>query len=121
MSLANSPSEISSTRRAVARRLTEWGLDRLAEDVVLVINELLANVHEHAGGDGELTIELTNDRLTVKVGDNNRTPPALREQRSSAESGRGLLLVDMLTDHWETVITGAGKVVICTFRIGEKG
>ncbi|MEO3972553.1 ATP-binding protein [Streptomyces sp. CAU 1734] len=109
--------ELGNLRRAIRKELTEWGLERLTDDAVLVIDELLANVHEHSGGTGELNIALGKDRLIVRVSDPDPTPPTPRTPAVTAESGRGLLLVDALTDHRETVITDMGKTVVCTFRL----
>lgn len=119
MSLTVQPSELTGIRRTVIRRLRDWGLETLTDDVVLVVIELLTNVHDHAGGLCDLEIEPMTDRLMVRVSDTAMTPPAMRRLSSSAEAGRGLLLVDALADHWETAITGSGKTVTCTFRTGR--
>lgn len=116
MSLTVRPAELGRIRRTVIRRLCNWGFDGIAEEAVLVVVELLTNVHEHAEGVCELDIEAVVDQLVVKVSDTVITPPTKRRRSSSAEAGRGLLLVEELTDHWETTITSTGKVVTCTFR-----
>ncbi|MFI1865724.1 ATP-binding protein [Streptomyces jumonjinensis] len=116
MNLAVEPSEIGGIRRAVIRFLRECGLDSISDDVVLVIGELLANVHEHAQGVCELEILQEGEGLIVQVSDTVTSPPTLRRGSASAEAGRGLLLVDALTEHWETTITATGKVITCAFR-----
>lgn len=116
MSLAVEPSEIGRLRRSVTTTLKSWGLGDLAGDVALVVGELLANVHKHAESVGALEILVTGELLIVKVSDTIMTPPVLSESSPSAETGRGLLLVEALTERWETVITPTGKVVVCTFR-----
>jgi anti-sigma regulatory factor (Ser/Thr protein kinase) len=116
MSLIIQPSELGSIRRTVIRRLRDWGFDEVADDVVLVVVELLTNVYEHAEGACDLEIEPAADRLIVKVTDTMMTPLMMHPLSTSAEAGRGLLLVDELTEHWETAITNSGKVVTCTIR-----
>lgn len=116
MSLTIRPVELGRIRRAVIRRLCDWGFDEIAEEAVLVVVELLNNVHEHADGVCELDIEPVADQLVVRVSDTVMTPPTMRRRSSSAEAGRGLLLIEELADHWETTITSTGKVVTCTFR-----
>jgi anti-sigma regulatory factor (Ser/Thr protein kinase) len=116
MSLTIQPGELRRIRRTVIRRLRDWGFDAIANEAVLVVTELLTNVHEHAEGACELDIQPMADQLIVRVSDAMTTLPAMRRPSSSAEAGRGLVLVDTLTDHWETAITDTGKVVTCSFR-----
>ncbi|MER7043804.1 ATP-binding protein [Streptomyces jumonjinensis] len=116
MSLTAKPSEIGGIRRTVISFLQECGLDSISDDVALVVSELLANVHEHAQGVCDLEIRQEGEKLLVEVSDTVMAPPTLRSGSVSAEAGRGLLLVDALTEHWETTITATGKVITCAFR-----
>ncbi|WP_086709863.1 ATP-binding protein [Streptomyces antimycoticus] len=120
MSLTVQPSELGSIRRAVIRQLRTWGLEEIVDDAVLVVTELLANVHKHAEGVCDLEIEHEAGRLIVRVSDTVMTPPTVRPRSTSAEIGRGLHLVGELTEHWETAITGTGKVVTCRFRAVDR-
>ncbi|GAA2250068.1 hypothetical protein GCM10010232_42390 [Streptomyces amakusaensis] len=115
------PSEIGGIRHTVIQHIGSWECAAIADDVILVVSELLANVHEHAEGVCELEIEHQDEGLVVKVSDTFMTPPTLGHRHGSAETGRGLLLVDALTDHWETTITGTGKVITCTFGTPGRG
>ncbi|MFF8956487.1 ATP-binding protein [Streptomyces sp. NPDC014894] len=109
------PSEIGGIRHIVIQQLAEWECTAIVDDVVLVVGELLANVHAHAEGVCGLTVERRGERLVVRVSDTVMTPPALRAGSGSTETGRGLVLIDALTEHWETTITSTGKVITCTF------
>ncbi|MGW1977013.1 ATP-binding protein [Streptomyces sp. NPDC001889] len=115
------PSELRSIRHRVASFLKGRGCSAAADDVVLVIGELLANVHEHAEGICDLDVTLHDKRVIVQVSDTVTTPPTPRPRSGAAEAGRGLLLVDALTDHWETTLTATGKVITCTFSTPERG
>ncbi|MER5767639.1 ATP-binding protein [Streptomyces sp. NPDC001985] len=117
MRLTVHPSEIRHIRRAVLDHLHGRGLGESAFDIALVVTELLANVHEHADGLCELEIEPRDGWLVLKVRDTVMAPPTLRRRSVSAETGRGLFLVDALTEHWETTVIATGKVITCTFRI----
>lgn len=116
MSLTVEPSKIGVIRRVVIDRLHDVGHGSAALDVGLVVTELLANVHKHAEGVCQLEIEPQGERLVLRLSDTVHAQPALRQHSDSAETGRGLLLVEALTEHWESGITPTGKVVICTFR-----
>lgn len=117
MSLTVEPAGLRAVRHDIASRLGEWGLGSIAGDVVSVVVELLTNVLEHAEGTCDLEIEALADQLFVRVGDTVMALPAMRPRSNTAEEGRGLLLVDVLTEHWETTITVSGKVVTCMFKI----
>ncbi|MER5771010.1 ATP-binding protein [Streptomyces sp. NPDC001985] len=119
--LAVEPAEISGIRHTVIQRLLQWNLAALSDDVTLVVSELLANVQEHAEGICELHVQLADQLLVVSVTDTVTATPALRRPSGIAEAGRGLLLVDALTDHWETTLTATGKVITCTFSTPERG
>ncbi|MER6476638.1 ATP-binding protein [Streptomyces filamentosus] len=118
------PSRIGGIRRIVSAHLRHWHLDDLVDPVQLGVTELLSNVHRHAQPDKECTVELELllDRLTVSVRDNDpRMPVAsgaaledLWDERPEAlaTSGRGLAIVDALSDSWGVRPRGAsGKVV----------
>jgi signal transduction histidine kinase len=61
--------------------------DDLADDVVAVVREGLANVARHAGaGRGDVRIELTGDRLVVVVEDDGAGPPAHPERSSGTQN-----------------------------------
>ncbi|MER6014960.1 ATP-binding protein [Streptomyces bluensis] len=83
--------------------LRALGLDALVDDATLCTSELVTNSCIHAKGAGAV---FTPHRRTrgrrVTVYDEDRTPPALREGYDG-ESGRGLWIVDALTDgRWGT-------------------
>ncbi|NUK35537.1 ATP-binding protein [Streptomyces lunaelactis] len=120
MSLTVEPAGLRAIRHDIASRLGEWSLGAVADDVVSVIVELLTNVFEHAEGTCDLEIQALADQLFVSVSDTVIALPAIRPRSSTAEEGRGLLLVGALTEHWETTITVSGKVVSCTFKITSR-
>jgi anti-sigma regulatory factor (Ser/Thr protein kinase) len=112
--------QLSSTRRGarLARLLavTElhaWGLPPdVTERAELVVAELAANAVLHGrvpGRDFELALTFTPlprpGRLLVEVSDarGDRLPRTAGEDHDLSTGGRGLTLVTLLADHWETV------------------
>ena len=105
----------------------EWGLGDLADTVELVVSELVTNaVQASADHDGRprysadtglacVHLRLSTDgrAALVEVWDENAIPPTPVEPSLADEGGRGLMLVDALTERWGWNLppSGRGKVV----------
>ncbi|HUZ23519.1 MAG TPA: ATP-binding protein [Streptosporangiaceae bacterium] len=90
-----------------------WGLARLADDAGLVLSELVTNSLLHAFG-RTVDIWLRSDResLAIMVGDPCPDMPAVAETEDDYElSGRGLIIVSVLAEHWGAYRVPLGKVV----------
>ncbi|MFJ4963238.1 hypothetical protein EES43_01120 [Streptomyces sp. ADI96-02] len=97
----------SQLRRVVAAQLLRWSLELHTRPVCRALDELLTNVHRHAGGDDRCVVELrwTGRRVTVSVADHSARMPRL------LPAGGGLSRVMALSDSWGTCRTASGKVV----------
>ncbi|WP_432585568.1 ATP-binding protein [Streptomyces sp. HD1123-B1] len=106
----------SAVRRMVTGHLHEWRLDALLDCAVLATNELFANAVEHgsAGPADTVTITVTLENrgheLRVEVADGSPVVPRFREAAPTAESGRGLAIVDGLASDWGTEPPDPGSV-----------
>ncbi|MFC7307851.1 ATP-binding protein [Streptomyces monticola] len=108
------PSRIGQVRRIVSAQLRYWHLDPLIDRAALGVTELLTNVHRHAGPDKMCTveIELLLDRLTVSVHDHDPQLPKVRAADPFDTGGRGLAMVEAVSESWGVRPDGAsGKVV----------
>ncbi|MGR8011988.1 ATP-binding protein [Streptomyces hypolithicus] len=108
------PSRIGQVRRIVSAQLRYWHLDPLIDPAALGVTELLTNVHRHAEPDKTCTveIELLLDRLTVSVHDNDPRMPTVRAADASATGGRGLALIEAVSESWGVRPRGdSGKIV----------
>ncbi|MET9836370.1 MULTISPECIES: ATP-binding protein [Streptomyces] len=111
------PSRIGQIRRIVSAQLRHWQLDPLIDRAALGVTELLSNVHRHALPDKTcvVEIELRLGRLTVSVIDSDPRLPVLRGAPAGPleTSGRGLALVEALSEAWgvRERADGPGKVV----------
>jgi anti-sigma regulatory factor (Ser/Thr protein kinase) len=113
-SLDPSPSAPGAVRRQVRAVLSDWELDdQQTEDVVLVINELVANVVDHAGTRMTVTIDHSCGVALVAVADLSDVQPHLQPSSTRAVRGRGLQLVDALSKRWgiTPASSGPGKTV----------
>jgi hypothetical protein len=117
--------ELQSAR--AARRLTrstlrDWGLTSLARDAETIVGELVANAVMHGvpsapehGSDPEnlgLRLLLGTDEVICAVLDPSDVPPVPRVPGGAEEAGRGLQMVDALSDVWGwSPMAGRGKAV----------
>ncbi|MFD5075952.1 ATP-binding protein [Streptomyces sp. NPDC058371] len=85
-----------------------------AEDVLLVVSELVTNACLHAGGPHELRIACDNKVLRIEVSDRGTGQPAPRTpHRAGRPGGHGMFIVQRLCLDWGVVRTQdvAGKTV----------
>ncbi|KOV49326.1 MULTISPECIES: ATP-binding protein [unclassified Streptomyces] len=83
-----------------------------AEDVLLLVSEVVANACLHAGGPHALLLECTDDRLRVEVTDGNPAAPTPRSRPDPARpGGYGLLIVERIARRWGTMPLADGKCV----------
>ncbi|MFF1769459.1 ATP-binding protein [Streptomyces sp. NPDC058249] len=92
------------------------GADRraAAEDVLLVVSELVTNACLHAEGPDELRIGCDNKVLRIEVSDRGAGQPAPRTpHRAARPGGHGMFIVQRLCLDWGVVRTPgvAGKTV----------
>ncbi|MER7726581.1 ATP-binding protein [Streptomyces sp. NPDC096323] len=106
-------SGIVPTARDFARQaLHDWGwlpastADRraAAEDVLLVVSELVTNACLHADGPDEIRIARTPKALRVEVADGGAGQPAPRTpHRAGRPGGHGMFIVQRLCMDWGVV------------------
>jgi len=96
----------------------EWGLAGLGHDLDLLVTELLTNAVAAARAmEPVLPVRLwllsDTSQIVVLVWDANPKPPARVEIDDEAEGGRGLLLVEAVSQRWGwcPVRDTVGKVV----------
>jgi anti-sigma regulatory factor (Ser/Thr protein kinase) len=96
----------SSERSSVpaARRFATGALAHLPEDtlqaVELMVSELATNSIRHVNSEFELTIVATSREIRVTVTDHGGGTPRMRIAAPDDVSGRGLRIVDLLSDRW---------------------
>src|SRR5690349_6620920 len=77
-------------RRRVRELLVRWGVHpETVDDALLVVEELVANVLDHARTPFQLVVELIDDVLHIGVSDRSVRSPALQPYDPLAVRGRG--------------------------------
>lgn len=115
------PDSVRSAREFGVASLTAWRMSDLAEDLRLIISELVGNACRHAVVDGRpeftpVTVQLRmlpdNDAVICMVADPNPLGPVRVDAHHFAESGRGIGLVAAFSREWGwNTANGNGKIV----------
>jgi hypothetical protein len=133
LELAAHPAAVPHARRCTRHTMAAWRLGNVADDIELVVSELLTNavratlaatataVRSQAAGPGGRTVApvvalylaLDPDLLSVLVWDCCPEPPVqVAHTSDDDETGRGLVIIQALTDQWGICApSGGGKVV----------
>ncbi|MGW1917170.1 ATP-binding protein [Streptomyces sp. NPDC002076] len=126
---------VREARRFTRGTLDQWDVADRFDDICLVVSELVTNALRH-GLPSEaacperapavrLHLMRWTERLVCAVRDPSHETPAPRDSDDfSAESGRGLFLVDSFADSWgwhPLAGTLHGKVVWALFRLESAG
>ncbi|MFI8368719.1 ATP-binding protein [Streptomyces sp. NPDC085466] len=127
---------VRGARKFTSATLDSWNLGDRFDDVALVVSELVTNALRHGVPDDgrsedpqappvRLHLMRWASRLVCAVRDPSRESPEARggEEDFSAESGRGLFLVESFSDSWGWhPLAGRlqGKVVWALFRVGPE-
>ena len=89
---------------AAARRFTTDALAGIAPEALetaeLLVSELATNCIRHVGTGFELTIRSSATEIRVEVTDHGGGEPQMRHPKPTDVSGRGLRIVDVLSERW---------------------
>ncbi|MDG9720396.1 ATP-binding protein [Streptomyces sp. DH24] len=116
LAFAAQPEEVAVARRLVRAHLGGWGLPELVDAAELCVSELVSNVVTHVGHGApvSLVVSEVGGRLRIEVRDpDTRALPTLVNAGDDAEVGRGMALVDALTECWGIRMEPDGKVTWC--------
>ncbi|HEY1828368.1 MAG TPA: SpoIIE family protein phosphatase [Acidimicrobiales bacterium] len=115
---------IKKARRFMAECVAHLGLECLP-DVQLMVSELATNAVQHAGSGFDITVEqVSPDAVRVEVRDFGLGTPRLSHREEEVGGGgRGLHIVDLLSQSWGTDSRqgGTGKSTWFIVTTGETG
>ncbi|GAB2597764.1 ATP-binding protein [Streptomyces capparidis] len=120
--LAGTSGVVARARDFTREALHDWGWlpattpdgQAAAEDVLLVVSELVTNACLHAGGAQELRLRRDAKTLRLEVSDTSDDHPQRRSpHRGSRPGGHGMYIVERLCSGWGAVAHdgGGGKTV----------
>jgi anti-sigma regulatory factor (Ser/Thr protein kinase) len=112
-------STVREARRFVAGTLARWAVPRRAvHTVVLLVSELVTNAVVHGRPPIELRLRQTSTHVVIEVHDCASFLPRKLRPTPDDEHGRGLQLVNLLSDRRGSRPTGHGKSVWCVVSTG---
>lgn len=105
-------SACAMARSWAAGCLAPFDLDaQVGEDIVLCIDELVANVVVHTTSSPVLTVTI-DETIRIEVADASGSAAALRDPADTRPGGWGLRIVESVADRWGSAAnTTGGKVV----------
>jgi putative methionine-R-sulfoxide reductase with GAF domain len=101
----------TSARVFLRDALHAWELDGFSQVAELLTSELVNNVVCHVGLPFTVRALRQASRLRVEVEDPSREPPKLRHPQPLDLGGRGIQIIDGLSDAWGTDKRDEGKTV----------
>ena len=93
------PESVPAARRFAKGVLSEYPPD-LRESVELMVSELATNCIRHTNTAFDLTLVQQGGRIRVEVTDRAGGTPRMRSPGPEDPSGRGLQIVNMLSEAW---------------------
>ncbi|MEV6983131.1 ATP-binding protein [Sphaerisporangium sp. NPDC051017] len=116
--IPHDPAVLSKVRGMVHEALITWNLTRIAEDVVLAVDELVGNAVTHGAPPIRLSLWAGTGEFCVRVTDHGPGRPRRLDLADDAVHGRGLAIVAALADDYGVTPTpdGTGKTVWARWR-----
>ncbi|MFC1436914.1 SpoIIE family protein phosphatase [Streptacidiphilus sp. N1-10] len=106
---------IAGAREELRAIMHDWAVPDQADATVLLATELLTNVLVHTDQTAALVATMTGQvgsrRLRLEVADGSDELAHRRSPGEMASSGRGLILLELLSDRWGMEPRGEGKCI----------
>src|SRR4051812_11766626 len=109
---------VACARLALADKLTEWQLKELLDDASVITSELVTNAAKLGKIFSLKLLRPTERTLRIEVEDSSPEIPRRRDPLEDLDredpddnGGRGLVLVEALSDEWGYDLLPSGKVV----------
>ena len=102
--------QVVAARHFASRVVADAGLSHTIHDVALATGELAANAAEHAQTPFDVVV-LLGPCVRIEVTDGSAAMPFKPDVDEYAERGRGMALVELVSDRWGVEIVDEGKRV----------
>jgi anti-sigma regulatory factor (Ser/Thr protein kinase) len=111
----------SAARLWVSCLLDRWDLSALSDKATLLTSELATNAVRHTHSAPTVTAAVADGALEIAVadGDPHHLPGMSNAQQPTAPGGRGLAIVEALSEQWGTRVLPQGKQVWFRLETGD--
>ncbi|MFD0164553.1 SpoIIE family protein phosphatase [Streptomyces decoyicus] len=116
--VSRDPAAVSPVRNDCARKLADWGLERIAYGTELILSELITNAIRYGAEPIHVRLLHTPSTLISEVSDGSSTSPHIRQAKDTDEEGRGLFLVAQFAEQWGTRYSPRGKTIWAAQVVG---
>lgn len=117
--LCPGPESARVAREFTAQTLLGWHLDAIVDEAMIIASELVTNAIRHgmaidssAPGQVELSWQCQGDRVVCTVTDGSPRPPVLESADVTADSGRGLQIVQALAAAWGWMMLSSAQKAV---------
>ncbi len=116
--LPPTPASVFISRRFATQVSRLWSVpEETTDSIELAISELATNAARHSEDLIEVHLVHTDRCVRVAVGDSSHRMPRLDDADDEMIAGRGLFLVEAVSDRWGVDSNGLGKTVWCEFDL----
>ena len=98
--LGDDPSCVAAARDLVSSALHDWGYGDRLDEAVLAVSEVAGNAVAHGRPPVDLHVTRESDRVVVSVVDHDPACVGPSSARAGDEGGRGLAIVEAVSDDW---------------------
>ena len=119
-SFAPDAASIRAARRFVLDAVGD-AEQELRDAISVMVSELAMNAVQYARTAFDVRMELTDGSLRVEVSDSGGNPEVRPPPPASSPHGRGLFIVDQLSDEWGVIPALDGSEKSVWFRISIRG
>jgi anti-sigma regulatory factor (Ser/Thr protein kinase) len=110
--LGSTPGVSRTVRGHMSALVAGWGLgDDHSDSALYVLNELVDNAVDHAGGPLGIAVRREPDGVKIAVTDGFMDPPTMQPHNPLARRGRGLQMVEAQALSWGYSVHDFGKTV----------
>jgi anti-sigma regulatory factor (Ser/Thr protein kinase) len=110
------PESVAGARHFIRDLLSDQPRETV-EAAELMTSELATNSVRHADSDFELAILRSREEIRVEVSDHGHGQPVPRSPTPQEQSGRGLQIVQALSEDWGVIPSPGGKLVWFTLPL----
>lgn len=107
---------VAESRRFVEQELPDVS-PNIRDSIRLMVSELATNALTHTSSGFEVTVDVIASSVRVEVTDDGSGSPIIRTPDVRDPHGRGLQIVDLLSDEWGTTMGADNRQKHVWFRV----